>query len=111
VAKQKHPLNIVDAFAHPDFFYVDNSNESIFHGFCGVPLVLGGHVIGVLVVQSQFSEKFDDETEAVLITLASQLAMIVDRLPRGSLTASRNHPGTLFLPVARQDQVSTRRCP
>jgi phosphoenolpyruvate-protein phosphotransferase len=82
VAKQKHPLSIADAFVHPDFFYVDDSNESSFHGFCGVPLVQGGHVIGVLVVQSKSSEKFSDETEAVLVTLASQLAMIVDRLPR-----------------------------
>jgi len=96
VAKQKHPLNIADAFAHPDFFYVDNSNESSFHGFCGVPLVLAGHVIGVLVVQSQFSEKFSDETEAVLITLASQLAMIVDRLPnalRGEPVENTRLPG------------------
>ncbi len=81
IARQKHVLNIADALNHPEFFFVADSNESRFQGFCGVPLIHNGKVIGVLVVQSEMNERFGDETEAFLVTLASQLSMILSSLP------------------------------
>ncbi|MCG8613502.1 MAG: PEP-utilizing enzyme, partial [Pseudomonadales bacterium] len=77
VATSRHPLNVADAAGHPDFYYIAETLEERFSSFCGVPLVRFGEVIGVLVVQSRRPEKINDESEAFLVTLASQLAFIV----------------------------------
>jgi len=81
VAKNRHVLNIAEAPAHPDYFYVAQAREENFHSFCGVPLVRFGEVIGVLVVQSTQAQQLSKESEAFLVTLASQLALIVANVP------------------------------
>lgn len=81
VAQSRHSLNIADAANHPDYFYVEETQEEAFSSFCGVPLVKQGRVIGVLVVQSRSAEQLSAESEAFLVTLASQLALIVGDIP------------------------------
>ncbi len=77
VARKKLPVNLANAASHPDYYNLQNSNESQFKSFCGVPLVRSGVVIGVLVVQSKRARQLSNEKEAFLVTLGSQLAMIV----------------------------------
>lgn len=81
VAKSRHPVNVKDAAAHEHYFYLPQTQEEKFVSFCGVPLVLFGKVIGVLVVQSRQAELLDKESEGFLVALASQLALIVDDIP------------------------------
>lgn len=81
VVKSRHAVNIEEASKHAEYFYVPRINEENFCSFCGVPLVRLGKVIGALVVQSRHKAKLDQESEASLTTLASQLAMIVADLP------------------------------
>ncbi|MES2604720.1 MAG: phosphoenolpyruvate--protein phosphotransferase [Pseudomonadota bacterium] len=81
VAQEKHPLNIAKASEHPNFFYVEGTAEERFESFCGVPLVHYGKVIGVLVVQRADALALTPESEALLITLCSQLAHIVADMP------------------------------
>lgn len=81
VAKERHALNIAKASEHPDFFYVEGTAEERFQSFCGVPLVRYGKVIGVLVVQRADPVALSPESEALLITLCSQLAHIVADMP------------------------------
>lgn len=81
VAQEKHALNIARASEHPNFFYVEGTAEERFQSFCGVPLVHYGKVIGVLVVQRIEAVALPPESEAVLITLCSQLAHIVADMP------------------------------
>ncbi|MDA1372819.1 MAG: phosphoenolpyruvate--protein phosphotransferase [Proteobacteria bacterium] len=81
VVRSKRPLNLANAAIHPDYYDLQNSNERQFKSFCGVPLVRSGKVIGVLVVQSKLARQLSDAREAFLVTLGSQLTMIVDDIP------------------------------
>ncbi|MDH5256989.1 MAG: phosphoenolpyruvate--protein phosphotransferase [Gammaproteobacteria bacterium] len=88
VAKNRHTVNIADAPSHPDYFYVPRAREEKFYSFCGVPLVRFGEVIGVLVVQSTQAKQLSEESEAFLVTLASQLALIVANVPISKIKPS-----------------------
>jgi phosphotransferase system enzyme I (PtsI)/phosphotransferase system enzyme I (PtsP) len=77
VAASRHTLNITNAEEHPAYYYVPLTHEEHFHGFCGVPLVRAGEVIGVLTVMSRQSRQLSEEEEAFLVTLATQLALLV----------------------------------
>lgn len=81
VAKSRHPVNVKDAAAHDHYYYLPQTQEEKFVSFCGVPLVLFGKVIGVLVVQSRSAELLSKESEGFLVALASQLALIVSNIP------------------------------
>ena len=76
IAQDRHAINIAKASEHPDFFYVEGTAEERFQSFCGVPLVHYAKVIGVLVVQRVDPVALSPESEALLITLCSQLAHI-----------------------------------
>tara|TARA_R110002110_G_scaffold303525_1_gene517585 strand:+ start:2418 stop:4691 length:2274 start_codon:yes stop_codon:yes gene_type:complete len=77
VAQTRHPVNVADAASHPAFHYVAGSREEKFQSFCGVPLVRGGDVVGVLVAQSKKARLLSEEEEAFLVTLGLQLALVV----------------------------------
>lgn len=81
IAQDRHAINIAKASEHPDFFYVEGTAEERFQSFCGVPLVHYAKVIGVLVVQRVDPVALSPESEALLITLCSQLAHIVADMP------------------------------
>jgi phosphoenolpyruvate-protein phosphotransferase len=89
VATNRHSINIAKAIDHPSFYYVEGTQEERFQSFCGVPLVRYGKVIGVLVVQRVEPEALSQESEAFLVTISSQLALIVADMPvmlQGGLT-------------------------
>ena len=52
VAEQMTPVMVADAFQHPRFKYFPEAGEDPYHSFLGVPLVEGGALQGVLVVQT-----------------------------------------------------------
>jgi len=81
VAKHRHSENLADAQHHPDYFYVPKTEEERFRSFCGVPLVKSGVVIGVLVVQRIEPQALSPESEGFLVTLASQLALLIANIP------------------------------
>ncbi len=76
-ARSRHPVNIADAASHPDFRYVAETHEEAYASFCGVPLVRAGGVIGVLVVQSAEGRLMTEEELAFLVTLSTQLALVL----------------------------------
>ena len=77
VATTRQPVNVTEPADHPAFHYVSGSLEERFRSFCGVPLVRAGQVVGVLVVQTQESRKLTEDEQAFLVTLSTQLAIIV----------------------------------
>ena len=81
VAASRHPINIAKASEHPNFYYVEGTQEERFQSFCGLPLVRYGKVIGVLVVQRVEPVALAPEAEAFLVTLSSQLALLVADMP------------------------------
>ncbi|MBV9523261.1 MAG: phosphoenolpyruvate--protein phosphotransferase, partial [Alphaproteobacteria bacterium] len=71
------PLALADAQSHPDFAYRPETGEEIYHSLMGVPILRGGRVLGVLVVQNRTLRNYaEDEIEA-LQTIAMVLAELV----------------------------------
>ena len=74
-------INIVNPERHSEYFYVPDSDEFLFHSFCGVPLIQHARVIGVLVVQRKQAQLISSDDEAVLLSLASHLGLVFSNLP------------------------------
>ncbi len=68
------PLNLSDANKHPKFVYRPETGEEKYRAFVGVPILTGGNVVGVLVVQSREEKTFFPEDVEVLQTIAMVLA-------------------------------------
>ncbi len=77
VAQSRHPINIANPAQHPAFYGVKKTQEEHFNSFFGVPIVRTGVVIGVLVAQSREARVLSADEAAVLVTLGSQLALVV----------------------------------
>ena len=77
VAEQMSPVTVGDAFQHPRFKYFPEAGEDPYHSFLGVPLVEGGALQGVLVVQTLEPRSFSPSEIRMLVTAASQLAPLV----------------------------------
>ncbi|HWK53660.1 MAG TPA: phosphoenolpyruvate--protein phosphotransferase [Hyphomicrobiales bacterium] len=86
VAQRAEPVNLDNARAHPRYRYIPETREEGFDSFLGVPIIHYGDVLGVLVVQQPGHQSFDMDTEALLITLAAQLAVgIANAEARGAV--------------------------
>jgi phosphotransferase system enzyme I (PtsP) len=73
VAKKAEPIRIDNALEHKDFVYFESSGEEQYPIFMGMPIISNRRVLGVLVVQRR-EKPFDNDDEAFLTTLSTQLA-------------------------------------
>jgi phosphotransferase system enzyme I (PtsP) len=71
------PVNVHDAFSHPRFRYFPEAGEDRYQSFLGVPLLEGGNLEGVLVLQTTESRSFSANEVRMLSTVAAQLAPLV----------------------------------
>ncbi|HZJ12213.1 MAG TPA: GAF domain-containing protein, partial [Methyloceanibacter sp.] len=74
IAEQAEPMQFPDAQHHPAFSYRPETGEEIYHSFVGVPILRGGHTIGVLTVQNRTQRQYGDEEIEALQTTAMVLA-------------------------------------
>jgi phosphotransferase system enzyme I (PtsP) len=77
VAEKMGPVMVGDASTHPRFKYFPEAGEDPYHSFLGVPLVEGGTLQGVLVVQTLEPRTFSANETRMLVTVAAQLAPLV----------------------------------
>jgi len=77
VAEQAEPKQFADAQHHPAFSYRPETGEEIYHSFVGVPILRGGHAIGVLTVQNRTMRQYSDEEVEALQTTAMVLAEMI----------------------------------
>jgi starch phosphorylase len=77
VAEQVRPVAVEQVKSHPRFKYFREAGEDDYQSFLGVPLVDGGVLQGVLVVQTLEARRFADEEVRTLMEAASQLAPVV----------------------------------
>jgi phosphotransferase system enzyme I (PtsP) len=77
IAAQGTVINLTDAQSHPDFAYRPETGEEIYHSFLGVPIVHGGRVTGVLVVQNRARRHYSDEEVEALQIIATVFAEMV----------------------------------
>jgi phosphotransferase system enzyme I (PtsP) len=95
VAERMAPVMVADAFEHPRFKYFPEAGEDPYHSFLGVPLVEGGALEGVLVVQTREPRTFTASEVRMLVTVAGQLAPLVGdaRLLERVAAAAHEQPG------------------
>src|SRR5680860_1067696 len=74
VAERAESVNLDNAPDHPRFKYFPETGEERYHAFLGVPIVHHRQLLGVVVVQTRASRRFDDDHASFLITLAAQLS-------------------------------------
>jgi phosphotransferase system, enzyme I, PtsP len=77
IASRAEPVNLLRADEHKDFILIPGSGEAAFPIFLGVPVVAHRNVLGVIVIQRR-SLPFNEDDEAFLTTLASQLATSIE---------------------------------
>jgi phosphotransferase system enzyme I (PtsP) len=77
IASRARPLALADAQSHPNFAYRPETGEEIYHSMLGVPILRGGRVLGVLVVQNRTFRDYDEEEIETLQTIAMVLAELV----------------------------------
>lgn len=85
-------LNLRDAQSHPAFSYRPETGEEVYSSLLGVPVIRGGRVRGVLVIQNQAQRSYsEDEAEALeLISV-----VIAELIVSGDLIgAKEGHRGT-----------------
>ena len=74
IAASARPLALADAQSHPDFAYRPETGEEIYQSLMGVPILRGGRVLGVLVVQNRTRRNYSDDEVEALQTIAMVLA-------------------------------------
>ncbi|MFO0930115.1 MAG: putative PEP-binding protein [Gemmataceae bacterium] len=77
VGQQLAPVMVADAFNHPRFKYFPEAGEDRYSSFLGVPLLEGGTLQGVLVVQTVEERAFSPSEVRMLVSVAAQLAPLV----------------------------------
>jgi phosphotransferase system enzyme I (PtsI)/phosphotransferase system enzyme I (PtsP) len=101
IAARQLALRLEKASEHPAFHYFPESGEEAFEAFLGVPIVHLGRTLGVLVVQDRAPRAFDNEDEAFLYTVATQLA--------GSLLRWSKAPPSQRAPLGVERRVTGLR--
>jgi phosphotransferase system enzyme I (PtsP) len=77
IAARAGPLALSEAQSHPQFVYRPETGEEIYHSFLGVPVLRGGRVIGVLIVQNQTQHDYTEEELETLETVAMVVAELI----------------------------------
>jgi phosphotransferase system enzyme I (PtsP) len=77
IAREAEPIAVSDAQAHPAFSYRPETGEEIYRSFLGVPILRGGAVMGVLVIQNRASRVYNEEEIESLQTTAMIMAEMI----------------------------------
>ncbi|MEK9672480.1 MAG: phosphoenolpyruvate--protein phosphotransferase [Rhodospirillaceae bacterium] len=77
IAAHARAFALEDAQSHPSFAYRPETGEEIYQSLMGVPILRGGRVTGVVVVQNRTRRAYEDEEVETLQTVAMVLAEMV----------------------------------
>jgi phosphotransferase system enzyme I (PtsP) len=77
IAREAQPIALSDAQSHPSFSYRPETGEEIYNAFLGVPVLRGGAVLGVLVVQNRAARTYVEEEIEALQTVAMIIAEMI----------------------------------
>ena len=86
IALSAKPLALADAQTHPSFAYRPETGEDPYHSMMGVPVLRGGRVRGVLVIQNAKRKTYSEaavellETVAMIVAELIELGAMVDRM-------------------------------
>ncbi len=74
VAEREEPINLDDVTAHAAYSPHRLTKNEPFRAYIGLPIIYSGDLVAVLVVQNREARYFSEEEEALLVTMAVQLA-------------------------------------
>ncbi|MFO1422796.1 MAG: phosphoenolpyruvate--protein phosphotransferase [Candidatus Competibacteraceae bacterium] len=94
VAERQEPINLEDAPRHPRFRPVCEVCEEAYHAFLGAPLIQYRRVLGVLLVQDVAVRQFQPDEVDFLVTIAAQLASILNHAILSGATQELLNPLT-----------------
>jgi phosphotransferase system enzyme I (PtsP) len=77
IALTARPLAIANAPSHPNFAYRPETGEDPYQSLVGVPILRGGKVRGVLVIQNAKRRNYSEEEVETLQTIAMVVAELV----------------------------------
>ncbi|NVK17217.1 MAG: phosphoenolpyruvate--protein phosphotransferase [Methylocystaceae bacterium] len=77
IAASARPLNLSEAQNHPQFAYRPETGEELYHSMMGVPILRGGRVLGVLVIQNKTHRHYTEEEVETLQTVAMIIGELV----------------------------------
>jgi len=77
IAAKARAFALADAQEHPNFAYRPETGEEIYHSMMGVPVLRGGRVVGVIVVQNRTRRNYTEEEIETLQTVAMVLAELI----------------------------------
>ncbi|MGV3769853.1 MAG: phosphoenolpyruvate--protein phosphotransferase [Sphingobium phenoxybenzoativorans] len=77
IAANVETLNLDEAATHPDFAYIPETGEELFHSFAGVPIVRRQQSVGVLCVQHVEPRRYEEIEIEALQTVAMVLAELI----------------------------------
>jgi phosphotransferase system enzyme I (PtsP) len=80
VFEKNEPVCIVDGFTHPNFRYFKGTGEERYKSFLSVPIVSGAVPVGVIMLQRQQNNRFEDSDIKTLQIVASQLAIVLENI-------------------------------
>lgn len=105
IASHARPLALADAQHHPLFAYRPETGEEIYQSLMGVPILRGGRVIGVLVIQNKNRRQYSDEEVETLETIAMVVAELVASGELIGAEELRPGDGNALLPVRLEGLV------
>lgn len=91
IAASAVPLVMSDMTSHPQFALRPETGGADYRGFCGVPVLRGGHVRGVLVIQNKLPRSYGEEAVDILETVAMAVAELI--VAGGIITRKELHSG------------------
>ncbi len=94
VAERQEPIHLEDAPRHPRFHPVSEVGEETHHAFLGAPLIQYRRVVGVLLVQDGAARQFQPDEVDFLVTIAAQLASILNHAILSGATQELLNPLT-----------------
>ncbi len=93
-AEMAIPVNEPDAQSHPAFSFRPETGEEVYHSLLAVPILRGGQILGVLVVQNRTLKVYSEEDVEALETTAMVVAehIVSGAVPGagGAIEAERN---------------------
>ena len=94
VFEQNEPVCISDGFTHPRFRYFKGTGEERYKSFLAVPIVSVEKPVGVLTLQRQENNRFEDSDIKALQIVASQLATVFENI-RMIISLQRTAPSEI----------------
>ena len=123
IAKDVAVLNLAEAASHPEFIYLPETGEELFHSFAGVPIIRKERAIGVLAVQHADPRAYDELEIEALQTVAMVLCELIAnagladkargrRATRAATPAPPRSPACAWSPAwaAASPSITSRAC-